>query len=238
MKPNYCSDEYFFETAAEDRSIVDAITEIAKGLAKKELTRELESMAEKIDALSEELDYYKNFKEEKFKLEQEINRLKYENNLQYSKGYEAAKSEKLLKFLHMQKGYSISHTDEYVSEKCDKCDDERYIHFKSPSGRDFTEKCSCAKTKRIYHIENIETTSIIFKNGEFYRAYFNKPISYGVTGEREELEFCRNKIYVSDKFYSVDDLIKNKYRYCDVVFEKEADAQKYIDWLNSKEEQE
>lgn len=30
--------------------------------------------------------------------------------------------------------------------KCDKCDDNRYVHFKSPSGKDYQEYCSCAKS--------------------------------------------------------------------------------------------
>lgn len=31
-------------------------------------------------------------------------------------------------------------------QKCDKCDDNRYIHYKSPSGRDNKEECECAKS--------------------------------------------------------------------------------------------
>ncbi len=30
--------------------------------------------------------------------------------------------------------------------KCDKCDDDRYIHYKSPSGKDNKEECECAKS--------------------------------------------------------------------------------------------
>lgn len=34
--------------------------------------------------------------------------------------------------------------------KCDKCDDDRYIHYKSPSGKDNKEECECAKSFRKY----------------------------------------------------------------------------------------
>lgn len=34
--------------------------------------------------------------------------------------------------------------------KCNKCDDNRYVHYKSPSGKDNREDCECAKSFRKY----------------------------------------------------------------------------------------
>lgn len=39
---------------------------------------------------------------------------------------------------------------EYIYDKCNKCDDDRNIHFKSPSGKDCTEPCQCAEKRYIY----------------------------------------------------------------------------------------
>lgn len=58
---------------------------------------------------------------------------------------------------------------EYVKPKCDKCDKDRRIHFKSPGGREMTEECECAKRKYIYEVKPIMLYKIhqrIKSNGE------------------------------------------------------------------------
>lgn len=49
---------------------------------------------------------------------------------------------------------------EYVKPKCDKCDKDRRIHFKSPMGREMTEECECAKRKYIYEVKPIRLFKI------------------------------------------------------------------------------
>lgn len=44
--------------------------------------------------------------------------------------------------------------------KCDKCDEKRLIHFKSPRGKELTELCDCAFGKVVY--KPIELTLIEF----------------------------------------------------------------------------
>ena len=48
--------------------------------------------------------------------------------------------------------YLVDCKYEYAHVKCDKCDDERKIHFKSPSGKELTELCSCSRKVLRYFV--------------------------------------------------------------------------------------
>ena len=53
----------------------------------------------------------------------------------------------------------------YIKEKCDKCDENRKIHFKSPSGNALIEDCECAKTRCVYTPEPVKLGKLYFDNG-------------------------------------------------------------------------
>lgn len=49
--------------------------------------------------------------------------------------------------------------------KCDKCDENRLIHFKSPTGKDCTEPCpDCGTTYHKYYVKPVDTMKILFPN--------------------------------------------------------------------------
>lgn len=49
--------------------------------------------------------------------------------------------------------------------KCDKCDENRLIHFKSPTGKDCTEPCpNCGTTYHKYYVKPVDTMKILFPN--------------------------------------------------------------------------
>lgn len=92
--------------------------------------------------------------------------------------------------------YIVDCKYEYAHVKCDKCDDERKIHFKSPSGKELTEPCSCScKALRYFLCEipiyRIETRSrygeerispiYIYQQGE-------DEVRYSVGDFRDELD--------------------------------------------------
>lgn len=75
--------------------------------------------------------------------------------------------------------YLVDCKYEYSHVKCDKCDDERKIHFKSPSGKELTEPCSCScKVLRYFLREiplyQIETRSRYGKNEYHLSIFTNK----------------------------------------------------------------
>ena len=49
--------------------------------------------------------------------------------------------------------------------KCNKCDDKRLIHFKSPSGKDCTEPCpNCGTSYYMYFVKPVDAVRIRFTN--------------------------------------------------------------------------
>lgn len=92
--------------------------------------------------------------------------------------------------------YLVDYKYEYAHVKCDKCDNERKIHFKSPSGKELTERCSCShQVERYFLCEiplyQIETRSrygeerissiYIYQQGE-------DEVRYSVGDFRDELD--------------------------------------------------
>lgn len=60
--------------------------------------------------------------------------------------------------------YYIDDDSAYLP-KCDKCDENRLIHFKSPTGKDYTEPCpNCGTTYHKYYVKPIDTMKILFPN--------------------------------------------------------------------------
>lgn len=92
--------------------------------------------------------------------------------------------------------YSVDCKYEYAHVKCGKCDDERNIHFRSPSGKELTEPCPCSSKVKRYFLQEvpiyqIETCSrygeeqifpiYIYRRGE-------DEGSYSVKNFRDELD--------------------------------------------------
>jgi hypothetical protein len=65
-----------------------------------------------------------------------------------------AKLKELLKDVQ-ECAYLVDYEYEYAHVKCDKCDGERKIHFKSPSGKELTEPCSCSCKVLRYFLREI-----------------------------------------------------------------------------------
>lgn len=117
----------------------------------------------------------------------------------------------------------------YVHVKCDKCDDERKIHFKSPSGKELTEPCSCScKVLRyflceipIYQIETCsryeeERISLIY----IYRKGENED-RYSIGDFRDELD---------------NEKISKSYPWRPIFLSKER-AEDYARFKNAEEEE-
>jgi len=66
--------------------------------------------------------------------------------------------------------YCIDSKSAYLP-KCDKCDEKRLIHFKSPSGRDCTEGCpTCGKQYFAYFVKPADAIKIRFSNEPFIKS--------------------------------------------------------------------
>lgn len=66
--------------------------------------------------------------------------------------------------------------------KCNKCDENRLIHFKSPSGRECTEPCpNCGTSFRKYFVKPVDALRISFPNDPQIKrvAYYLRHDSWG-----------------------------------------------------------
>ncbi len=79
----------------------------------------------------------------------------------------------------MQTAWGIAGEWECLHKKCDKCDDQGYIHFKSPQGTELTERCRCRETKYIYSPK--EATVVEFKSDN---KAFKKTVTFFYRYER------------------------------------------------------
>lgn len=111
--------------------------------------------------------------------------------------------------------------------KCDKCDENRKIHFVSPMGRQMTEDCLCAK-RFLNYSPREEKLFKVYAGGQIGSMYYT--ISEE-TRDYDTWSMC------GDVYRELPEKLEdiNPYR---AVFFKEEDCRKYCDWKNKKEREE
>lgn len=114
--------------------------------------------------------------------------------------------------------------------KCNKCDNDRQIHFKSPSGKDYKEVCECAKRYRKYIPISNELVKFCMgdnckkeltmwftpkENSDTYYLYDERRVDYVYNGQPfEEITVNETSLF----------------------FKTEEECQRYCDFLNKKNE--
>ena len=115
--------------------------------------------------------------------------------------------------------------------KCDKCDKNRYIHFKSPQGRDLQEECDCAKRHTRWHPEEATIARMDVRKKNFRVDgkvdYRNRWYTVESDTELDRWESA-SEVYGHDFDYAN----VNQYR---AVFLHEEDCKRYCDWRNEQE---
>lgn len=105
--------------------------------------------------------------------------------------------------------------------KCDKCDKDRMIHFKSPSGKDLMEPCRCAKGKNVFYPEKLELVRIYQGRERIIRYY--APLKTNDDDFRDK----RDSIYNGEPFDQVGSL--------SIVFLDKETCEKYCEWKTEQE---
>lgn len=145
FEENWCE-----EPREEEMALIEAIKENVKQDIKQEMERLRKENAE-----------LQQYKQER----QEIENIKkwYESRLQTEvEAYKRMLRQGKIKELfgdYIGTGWGVG-CNTVLPPKCNKCDEKRLVHFKSPSGRELTEPCDCAHGKIVY--EPIELTLISF----------------------------------------------------------------------------
>lgn len=233
----YDYDDYWAEPNEFEQQI-----EEFKDALKKDVRTEIK---ERIESLEKELSELKAYKDDKNKIIQEYeNRFKEVKREADKKIREAKESEEKMKKARLHQllgeyltiGWKPIYNVEQ-GEKCDKCDDNRYIHFTSPQGKKYKEECQCAKRYYWYYPKEAILSKIYVRKKnfgwddnekiDFYNRYYTVK-----SEERDDYDIYEtaSDVYTSS---DIDFENVNKYR---AVFLNEEDCKKYCDWINEKKE--
>lgn len=123
--------------------------------------------------------------------------------------------------------YLVDYEYVYVHVKCDKCDGERKIHFKSPSGKELTERCSCSRQVERYFLREIPIYRI-----KIYNRYGKEEVETMYIYRRGESE---DTYYASDFRDALDnEKISKIYSWRPIFLSKER-AEDYARFKNAEE---
>ena len=119
-----------------------------------------------------------------------------------------------------------------LKPKCNKCDDYRLVHFKSPSGRDLTEICKCDKNEDFYVVKEAECSE--FKICDFYGdKRQGKLIGWYTLRTDEDADY---DYYTNANYGGYNNTYKNQsfeeINSPNMYFYTKDKAQEYADWLN------
>jgi regulator of replication initiation timing len=221
----YYEDEPYYEPSIADEILIEYQQKMKDAL--------LESVKNQIDNIKSENE---SLKTENKKLQELVNNIdRKERELEQKKNnliYEV-KRERLSKLMEgfqviMYKTYSTT----VKLPQCDKCDKDRRIYFKSPSGKDIYESCSCDVGKIVYvpreyicYEFKINTWDRKDSLAVWYKVNHDKDYDWCGYESSEYLE----TVYKEGMDYK--DL--NSYK---TFFRSKEECQKYCDWLSSKNE--
>ena len=211
FEENWCE-----EPREEEMALIEAIKESVR--------QDIKTEMERLRKENAELQQYK-------KERQEIENVKkwYESRLQteveaYKGELRTAKIKELFgDYIVIGWGVKQKIT---LPPKCDKCDQNRYVHFKSPSGKDLMEPCQCAKGKEEYF--PLELYLIRIKQGGIFN------------GERKIFNYYAPSVHDSDDYRDVFDRVYKgepfeKVNVWNAVFLNKEDCEKYCEWKMEQE---
>lgn len=148
----------------DDSPEIEVLTEEFKNSLLKSVKEEF---LNEMDRLRKENAELKEFKLKKAEYDSQLEKYKKIKKLELEQLRQVAEKKRLMDVLKdnfIETAYYPQCTWKYKYDKCDKCDEYRIIHFKSPLGHDFTEPCSCSE--RINYWEPKECSVIQIK-GEY-----------------------------------------------------------------------
>lgn len=210
-------DEQYYEPTEADEIFLEAREKLInslKGSVKqhlKNVSLENEKLRKQIQKLESKLN------ESNWSLQQ----LKKEK----SNFAEVARKERLsdlLKDFQVER-FMVASSTKY-NQKCNKCDDERYVHYKTPLGKDQKELCDCNDDSAIvYEVKSVVVTEFALNdNGSKFRLWYKRNTS------------GKDEYYTSTNFYelSSDGLSYESLNKHSAIFDSLDACQAYCDWLN------
>lgn len=220
-----CYDAEFYNEPSEYEQMVDEFRRSLMQSVKKEFLDKMQRLEKENAELREVKQNWERLKTEYEEKQREL-RYKFEQerrNVRRERLSELFKQCGMNSLLFKPKG-SLFRLD-----KCKKCDDDRMVHFKSPSGKDCKEQCECAKgyypvspvlyqmVKFNRYIKNQDCNVYAFfkdESDDYYDYYREDPIA------------CTNLYHGQDFSELYAELKEN------VFFEDEEQCRLYCDYIN------
>lgn len=219
--------EDFYEPSEFD-IMVDEFKAELRSSVKKEILDEMEKLKYKLVELN---DIKKNWDQKVAELNAE--KLKAEIAIRSAEAEARRKTlRELLEPLN-KRMWGIHQEWDYIRDKCDKCDENGYIHYKSPQGKDCNELCDCRKKAATYYPVEAEVCEI---KGRASRPGARIIFKFQHTNLNydweDEYKRCDNEdIYDGRPFEDI------KFYYL-MTFDDKDKAQQYCDYLNSQPKKE
>ena len=218
-------DDYddFYEPSKFDEEI-EKFKDVLRNSVKEEIRNEMEKLKKENAELQEIKENFESIKNDYETKKSEL----YFKQKKVAKDVAWKRLEELFSDCGMNTILYRLSTEYTEKPKCDKCDKNRFIHFKSPSGRDLTEQCECAKKNTKYIPKENCCTEFRLRDRKNLSMWF-KPSCIGSCDEDYD------SVYVEcigdDKtFEELEEC--NKYR---LFFKSKEKCQLYCDYLNKKE---
>lgn len=146
--PDFYDADFYTEANEFDRQVDEFKQSLMKGV-KTEFLEEMESLRKENAELQDVKKNLESIKSDYKRKEQSLEIFK--SNLENQVRRE--RLSKLMKDIKIV-AYTVGYSHQKVAEKCNKCDDNRRIYFKTPLGRTDYEKCECDKS--VYQYKPVE----------------------------------------------------------------------------------
>ena len=218
-------EDYYFDNHSEFDAQVDEFKESLKKAVKQEYIDEMNRIKKENEELQEVKKNFEAIKQDYVRKERELESER--NNLLSTVRKE--RLEELFKGCESV-AYKVGTTVAKIP-KCDRCDDCRRIHFKSPLGNYMTERCSCDKGKQLYKPKTLVVSE--FSLGRHELSVFYKPFDWSDT-DGMTIDHDASSTHSSNVYKEGEDFSKLK-RY-ETVFMNEEDCLKYCEYLQEKED--
>ena len=228
---------------SEFEALIDELKETLKKNVAKEVQTELETLRARVA----ELEDFANDKEKYDRQLEELNRKFERQEFMVEKKAREMRLPEIMKALESP-AWIPGWNYEYIYPKCDKCDKDRRIHFKSPSGKDLNEDCSCSKKRCVYR--PLQGVMLNFRWEKGWESHFSDDIKREINGGRFEFvvpdTFKRKEIDKTmdrDTWYSEfsefyhGQPFEKLGEYSRQYFRSLEDCQAYCDYRNKIEEE-
>lgn len=225
----YDYDDYWAELSEFDQQIEEFKDSLRNSVK--------DEIKEKITSLENELSELKEFRDEKDKFIQEceskVREAKREAEVAIRTAKESEekwKKARLHQLLgdYLTVGWKVGNSWEY-GEKCNKCDENRKIHFTSPQGKKYTEDCQCAKRHYKYFPKEATLCKFYVRKENFG---WDDNRYYTVVDCDDDYDRYERADHI---YTSSDDIDYEKVNSYNAVFLNEEDCQKFCDWKNKQE---